>query len=400
MLYNVIYIITSRARREIPRLWAQTNKNGLQPQKFHRETLRHAPRPKSVVAERIRDTSNHGPISKYIWRNRGTGARRQVPICRAPPASVREVVGALNSRRSGGSLFMSQRNIANRNSVRDVDAALGRPRKSLDRLVIPVGHRGVAAFDLLVALAIIYSAVVEPIKVAYRSGWGDAMEPCLDALFWIDMSLQFVCAFEERGYPVLSLRRIARRYASTWFVVDLLAVTPWRLVSLGGLDAMSLIKTIRLLRLRRLLAHTKLLAGDNVLRVLVIIWVWLLIMHWNACMFFFLGWNLCGDGDGRYEETWVTAYFNGDEGARHLKGQGLPDLRQACGTDAIPGEHIAAIHVRAMYWALATMSSLGYGAAPVAVTNAELAFGIFCQVLTPFPFGRFYPQHKCLCSSL
>ena len=29
----------------------------------------------------------------------------------------------------------------------------------------------------------------------------------------------------------------------------------------------------------------------------------------------------------------------------------------------------------------ATMSSLGYGAAPVAVTNAELAFGIFCQVL-------------------
>tara|TARA_B110001452_G_scaffold26293_1_gene20616 strand:- start:394 stop:555 length:162 start_codon:yes stop_codon:yes gene_type:complete len=53
-----------------------------------------------------------------------------------------------------------------------------------------------------------------------------------------------------------------------------------------------------------------------------------------------------------------------------------------------------------MYWALTTMSSLGYGAAPVAVTNAELAFGIFCQVLTPFPFGRFYPQHKCLCSSL
>ena len=34
-----------------------------------------------------------------------------------------------------------------------------------------------------------------------------------------------------------------------------------------------------------------------------------------------------------------------------------------------------------MYWALSTMSSLGYGSAPVAVTDAEVLLAIVCQVL-------------------
>ena len=37
-------------------------------------------------------------------------------------------------------------------------------------------------------------------------------------------------------------------------------------------------------------------------------------------------------------------------------------------------------YVRSLYWALATMSSLGYGAAPVAITDAEFVFAIMCQI--------------------
>ena len=37
-------------------------------------------------------------------------------------------------------------------------------------------------------------------------------------------------------------------------------------------------------------------------------------------------------------------------------------------------------YVRSLYWALATMSSLGYGQSPVAVTDAEFVWAIICQV--------------------
>ena len=138
------------------------------------------------------------------------------------------------------------------------------------------------------------------------------------------------------------------------------------------LTFLPLMKTVRLLRLRRLMQNTKLLAGGNVLRVLIILFVWLLITHWLACAFFALGWNMCGDGPGKYEQTWVTEYFDGSRPY-------LPQLSDTCGQGT--PEPLGSVHVRAMYWSLATMSSMGYGSAPVAITDAEFVFSIFCQVM-------------------
>ena len=251
----------------------------------------------------------------------------------------------------------------------DYDEKLATGRWDLNRLVVAPGNPLVGVFDLIVAICVVFSSVVAPMKVAYRATFLPELEVLIDAIFWLDIALQFCSGFEERGYPVLSFRRIARRYASTWLVVDVLAVFPWELIS-RQFAFVPLVKTVRLVRLKRLLAHTKLISGDNVLRVLMILSFWLLVTHWCACIFFALGWSLCGSV---YDETWVILYFDG------TRGQGLPDLRDSCG-DGTP-DGIASIHVRALYWALATMSSLGYGAAPVAVTNAELVLGIFCQLL-------------------
>ena len=248
-------------------------------------------------------------------------------------------------------------------------AELATGRWDLNRLVVPPGNPVVGFFDLIVAVCVVFSSVVAPMKVAYRAKFLPELEVLTDAVFWLDIALQFCSGFEERGYPVLSFKRVARRYASTWLMIDLLAVFPWELISRHS-SFVALGKTVRLVRLRRLLAHTKLISGDNVLRVLMILSFWLLITHWCACFFFALGWSMCGS---IYDETWVVVYFDG------TRGQGLPDLRDSCG-DGTPDE-IGSIHVRALYWALATMSSLGYGAAPVAVTNAELLFAIFCQLL-------------------
>ena len=183
--------------------------------------------------------------------------------------------------------------------------------------------------------------------------------------------LQFTHGYYEGGYPVLSLRRVALRYATSWFLVDLIAVLPWEHMD-DDLTALPLMKTVRLLRLRRLMKNTKLLAGGNVLRVLIILFAWLLITHWLACAFFALGWNMCGDGPGQYEQTWVTEYFDGSRPY-------LPQLSDTCGQGT--PEQLGSVHVRAMYWSLATMSSMGYGSAPVAITDTEFVFSIFCQVM-------------------
>ena len=110
-------------------------------------------------------------------------------------------------------------------------------------------------------------------------------------------------------------------------------------------------------------------SGSEFFSLSIIVSGWLLVMHWSACTFFALGWALCGDG----ARTWVTEYFDGTD------WQGLPVLTDTCG-EGIPDE-ISRIHIRAMYWALSTMSSLGYGSAPVSVTDAEFVLAIAVQVL-------------------
>ena len=132
---------------------------------------------------------------------------------------------------------------------------------------------------------------------------------------------------------------------------------------------LALIKTVRMLRLRRMLNSLRKGSGSELLSLGIIVFVWLLITHWCGCTFFAFGWMLCGDG----QRTWVTEYFDGTD------RQGLPVLSDTCG-EGTPDE-IGRIHLRAMYWALSTMSSLGYGSAPVAVTDAEFVLAMAVQVL-------------------
>jgi hypothetical protein len=170
--------------------------------------------------------------------------------------------------------------------------------KGLDRLVIHPGSRWVAWFDLLVAIAVTYTAISVPVEVAYRISGSLTFDILFTVVFSLDMMLQFVNGYVDNGYAVLSFEKGARlsvlaptprptqtpthtatpnpsppphpppppprptstsltpcclsvalRYAKGWFVVDLVAVIPWEDVW-GRLTFLKLIKTVRLLRLR------------------------------------------------------------------------------------------------------------------------------------------------------
>ena len=66
-----------------------------------------------------------------------------------------------------------------------------------------------------------------------------------------------------------------------------------------------------------------------------------------------------------HNETWITVYY--------------PDLKDACMAGEKPDPYIVkndpnhpnpvtffSLHIRVMYWAMATMSSMGYGRSPTA----------------------------------
>lgn len=148
-----------------------------------------------------------------------------------------------------------------------------------DRLVIRPGNRLVGVFDFIIAICVIYSAIVAPLKVAYQASFMNDIEIVFDVLFVMDMVLQCLYGYMEGGYPVLSLKLVTVRYARSWFLVDLIAVLPWETFA-AEFSFLVLIKTVRLLRLRRMLSGLNMRSGSNFLRVVIIISVWLLITHW------------------------------------------------------------------------------------------------------------------------
>ncbi|CAK0889591.1 unnamed protein product, partial [Prorocentrum cordatum] len=117
-----------------------------------------------------------------------------------------------------------------------------------------------------------------------------------------DMVLQFFLKYPVKTrYSCYMEDRhayIARRYLSTWFMLDSVCVFPYDLISLTSTDsAMSNIKAVRALRLLRLLKLTRTLKGSRMMRRLEVqmsmsyqrvslikfFILLLLVAHWQAC---------------------------------------------------------------------------------------------------------------------
>jgi hypothetical protein len=59
----------------------------------------------------------------------------------------------------------------------------------------------------------------------------DVIDLIVDVLFWIDIFINFISAYEDRaGLPVTNLKLIAKNYVQTFFFLDLIAVIPVSLI--------------------------------------------------------------------------------------------------------------------------------------------------------------------------
>lgn len=177
-------------------------------------------------------------------------------------------------------------------------------------------------------------------------------------------------------------RKIFIRYVRGFFFVDLISIIPFHeLQAGGGLKALKLLRLLRLFKLLRILRSGRILkrledsisVDYNVLTLCKFIIGTLTIAHWLACM-----WQLLARVVGK-KDDWVINYFSnfidGDLFATCHAATDFNNELRAC-LNISPW----ATYIASLYWALVTMSTIGYGDV-VPTSTEERVFIIFAMLV-------------------
>uniref|UniRef100_A0A061SEQ6 Voltage-gated ion channel superfamily n=1 Tax=Tetraselmis sp. GSL018 TaxID=582737 RepID=A0A061SEQ6_9CHLO len=288
---------------------------------------------------------------------------------------------------------------------------------STPRGLLDPRKKGMQHWDLLIAVLLIFTAVVTPYEVAFLQ-----MNSPLDALFIInrivdfsfivDMIIQFNLIYHDASTNawVTDRRRIARRYLMGPFLIDFLSIIPFDTVGMvledGSIQKLKIFRIVRLLRLVKLLRIIRsgkifkqmehyLNMGYAMLTLIKFILGTLAIAHWMAC-----AWMLCQQIENSCH-NWIMYYFGTpedidrycsdvpvEECLLRFPGDCQPDASCAngCGTwyhreEAGEFLGISTLHlfVTSYYWSLVTMSTIGYGDV-LPNTPTERAFTIMAMI--------------------
>ena len=232
-------------------------------------------------------------------------------------------------------------------------------------------------WDLVIILVLIYTTIVLPFRVGFNAqaeGFWFWAELTMDALFGIDILLNFRTAFYEDGVLVTDSRRVAHNYLRTWFLLDFVATFPFDLIVLAAVDADSsdassnvyrlprlirivrLVRLIRLLRLLRLSRIAKKLQSHlsihaSIFKLAKMFVFMTLLAHLFACSWFFTASLAADEGD----RTWATKY-NILESSQYTQ------------------------YISSLYWAIATITTVGYGDI-VPTNDQERLIVVLCMVI-------------------
>jgi len=240
-------------------------------------------------------------------------------------------------------------------------------------LIDPRTRRGgkfMGYLDLTTTLALIFTASVTPFEVAYLPApevWYDALflvNRIVDAVFIFDMAIAFMLMAEikkeEHGtFRVIWLEEpgpIAMNYLRSWFLVDLISilVSGVDIISVTGGGALPALKVLRTIRAARLIKMVRLIRANRIIKrwetsveinynyISIGASIALLVMmgHWMSCI-----WVLQARL-GDVETSWL-----GDD-----KYCISDDPENRC-SNIDPW----AIYAASLYWAFATITSIGYG---------------------------------------
>ena len=228
-------------------------------------------------------------------------------------------------------------------------------------------HLSRQVWDLSMLALILYSVCIVPYRIGMDTrpeGFAATMELVVTILFITDLCLNFNTAYAEGQYVIIDRGMIAKNYLSGWFWIDLASSFPFEQFDTwihtvflsggeeGGSNAsqLKMLRALRLFRLLRLLRLLKLqqyidAVEDNlsvnlqVLQIVKMVVGLVYLMHFLGCFWFYTA-ERCREGG--YESTWLSNYDG---------GSGLTENGATVGTQ----------YLYSIYWALTTLTTVGYG---------------------------------------
>ena len=207
-------------------------------------------------------------------------------------------------------------------------------------------------WDVILIACVAITATFQPFEVAFLDfddPFPVVVNRIIDVIFIADTIVQFFVPYQDVfGNTITNNCQIAMHYARGWLLVDLVSVFPFDLLANSNEDPLSKLSLLRALRLLRLFKLLRVLrasrvinrwrnrlgvsnAATSLLRFMVL---FLLIMHWGACLWFMAATLSTTEGGGQFSGTWVD-----DAGLAHAS--------------------TASKYVASVYFAASTSSTVG-----------------------------------------
>ncbi|CAF2207460.1 unnamed protein product [Rotaria magnacalcarata] len=255
-----------------------------------------------------------------------------------------------------------------------------------------------AAWDWLILLLVIYTAIVTPYTAAFlmhedgpskpRSRSSRALnviELIVDVMFIIDLLVNLRTTYVKHNEELVTrASKIAKHYLKGWFLIDVTAAIPFDILfsllqTNGGGESttlMGLLKTARLLRLVRIARKLDRYSEYGVGVLILLTATFALIAHWLACIWYAIG-RLERNNNGNERLIgWLA------ELANHTH-QYYND------SDPTSGPTKTSKYITALYFTFSSLTSVGFGNVSPN-TNSEKSFSIIIMLVGSLMYASIF----------